>query len=693
MSDVLIVIGSSGFLGTAVTNACLARGRDVVAVDRNPYRGLQRVGVKPIQIDFLTDKLALPTGPVALLAGNSDPRTNRPWQLVLDNAIATARLLPALQGRDVTLVSSIEVYGSAPAPLREDTPLALPVDDDAIAEWCVEAVALATEPCPPWRAAQLCRQLSEVDPGGRWVYALAKRAQELLVSSVVPPQRLTVLRAANVFGIGQDRVVARLARRALAGLPLVVTDNQRTFLPVEDLADSIARGGPPGLVNAGVGHLWLAEVAALVLDELGLPADVDVRPALPGDSSGVVDTRTFQRRVGYLDRGHLTSTMRSFVRRLRDEPADPIEPFLPVVIPPRPERPEVVGERIQATLWSGIVKSGGPWTTALSSELRSRLGVEYDREVIVTSSGTAALRLAILAVAGPGRPGDVAVIPSFTFVATAEVLAQLGYRIRFCDVRRDTWNLDADGVTSALAPGDVRVVVAVDALGAPADYTALNAICRRHGVPLVADSAPSLGGSWQGRPLGTQADAHAFSMSFAKVVSAAGGGGAAVVPIEALSRLRRPVDWIRSATLGEVHAAAALDLVHHLDELTQRRRHVADIYAELESAAPEVVPQRVTPGDEHAWVHWVARFPGVDRDRLAKELDRLGVGTKPYYGPVLHHQSWRGMAEEPRTLTVTDLLAREALALPMSSELSSANAERVFWTVLNVLDELRVAQP
>jgi dTDP-4-amino-4,6-dideoxygalactose transaminase/nucleoside-diphosphate-sugar epimerase len=694
VSDPLIVIGSSGFLGTAVTQACLARGRRVVAVDRSPARNSPRLGVTHVQVDVLTDAFVLPPGPVVLAAGNSDPRTNRPWQLALDNAIATARLLPALHGRHVTLVSSIEVYGTAPAPLTEDTPPTLPMSDDDIAAWCLEAVALAREPCPPWRAAQLCRRLAESDPSGRWVYAIAKRAQEILVASVVPAPRLTLLRSANVFGVGQDRVVARLTRRALAGLPLAVTEIQRTFLALDDLADVIARGGPQGLVNAGTGHLWLPEVAALVLDELGLHADVEVRPAPSGDSAGVVDTRAFRLRVGCVEDDRLTTTMRAFVRRLRDEPTDQIEPCFAVVIPPRPELPEVVGERIAATLWSGIVKCGGPWTSALSSELRTRLGVEYDREVILTSSGTAALRLAILAVAGPGRPGDVAVIPSFTFVATAEVLAQLGYRIRFADVRRDTWNLDADRVAEALAPGDVRVVVAVDALGAPADYTALNAICRLHGVPLVADSAPSMGGSWQGHPVGTQADAHAFSMSFAKVISAGGGGGAAVVPVEALARLRRPVDWIRSATLGEVHAAAALDLVQHLDKLAQRRRHVADVYAELELAVPEVVvPQRVGAGDDHAWVHWVARFVGVDRDRLAKELDRLGVGTKPYYGPVLHHRSWKGIADEPPTLTVTDLLARETLALPMSSELSAADAERIFWSVLTTLEGLRVDQP
>jgi dTDP-4-amino-4,6-dideoxygalactose transaminase/nucleoside-diphosphate-sugar epimerase len=689
LTEPMIVVGSSGFLGSAVVQDCMSRGRAVVAVDRNPLHELPMTGASPVQVDMLTDEVILPAGPVVLLAGNSDPRTSRPWQLVLDNALATARLLPALQDRDVTVVSSIEVYGTASAPLIERSPILLPVSDDAIRAWCTEAVALAGEPCPPWRAERLCRRLAEAAGGGRWVYALAKRAQELMLESVVPAQRLTVLRAANLFGLGQDRVVARLARRALAGLELVVTDNERTFLAVEDLAAAIVTGGPPGLINAGAGHLWLPEVAALVLDELGIDAEITVRPAPTDDSAGLVDTTAFRNRVGGLDDAHLQSTMRSFVRRLRDEPAVPLEPGFPVVIPPRPEHPGLVGERIQATLWSGVVKAGGPWTTALSAELTSRLEVPDDRAVIVTSSGTAALRLAVLAVAGWARPGDVAVLPSYTFVATAEALAQLGYRLRFCDVRPDTWNLDADLVAEALLPGDVRLVVAVDALGAPADYAALNVVCRRHGVPLVADSAPSLGGAWQGSPLGTQADAHAFSMSFAKVVSAAGGGGAAVVPIESLHQLRKPVDWTRSATLGEVHAAAALDLVENLEVLTRRRQTVADIYAELETAAPEVVPQRVAAGDRHAWVHWVARFPGLDRDRLAKELERLGVGTKPYYAPALHKQRWRGLAEASPELPVTDLITREALALPTSSELNATDAERIFWTVLGVLNELR----
>ena len=684
----LTVVGGAGFLGSAIVERCLARGRGVVPVDRAD-RCTPSPGVTAVRADLLTDPLpevlsGLPAGPVVLSAGNSDPRAVRSWQLVLDNAVTTARLLPLLAGRRVTLVSSVEVYGTATGPQHEGTLPELPLDEDALRAWNADLLAIAAQPCPPWRVERLCRRLADADVSGRWVYAMAKRAQELLVADTVPEDRLTLLRVTNLFGPGQDRVVARLARRALAGLPLTVVETRRTFLPVEVLADAVAAGAPAGVFNAGAGCIDLVELAQLVLDELGLDADVRTVAAPTADAVGVVDTTRFEELTG-VGGAHLRDALRSFVRRLRDEPP-PMGPSIPVVVPPRPERPELLADRMQQSLWTGSLK-GGPWGSALTNELRERLELPDTMTVLATSSGTAALRLATVAVAGRAQPGDVAVLPSFTFAATGEYLAMLGYRLRFCDVRPDTWTLDPARLEEALAGGDVRVVVAVDALGAPADYDAVMAVCRRHGVPVVGDSAPSLGGRSRGRPVGTQADAHAFSMSFAKVVSAAGQGGAVVVPTEAVERLRSSVDWTRSTLIGEVHAAAALDQVERLDHLVARRTAVAGVYAELERADPRVVPQRAADGDQHAWVHWVARFPGVDRDRLAKRLEARGIGTKPYYSPVLHRLPWRPFTERAPDLPVTDALHDEALALPMSSELSVGEAERVFWSVLDALSD------
>jgi alcohol dehydrogenase len=247
--------------------------------------------------------------------------------------------------------------------------------------------------------------------------------------------------------------------------------------------------------------------------------------------------------------------------------------------------------------------------------------------------------------------------------------------------------VDASATDAAAAIVDATgggAHLSVDALGAPADYAGLAEVCAEHGVPLVADSAPALGACWQGRPVGTQAPVHAFSLSFAKVVSAAGGGGALVLPASSVDRLRRPVDWTRSAQLSEPAAVAALDLVEDLDTLVRRRRAVAAVYEDMASVA-SVRPQRTGCGDGHAWVHWVARFPAAVRGRLTAALLRDGIGTKPYYAPVLHAHDWAGHAEPADPLPVTDALAPEVLALPMSSEITPGQAERVACAVLSAL--------
>jgi dTDP-4-amino-4,6-dideoxygalactose transaminase/nucleoside-diphosphate-sugar epimerase len=672
-SGAVTVVGGAGVLGSAVARRAVAAGRPVVSLDRTRQVPPRLPGaVEQRELDLLLDPVALPDGLVVLAAGSSDPEPAGPWRLVLDNTVTAARILPALRGRDVVLMSALDV-----GP---------PLDDATIEAWCVELLLLARRPCPPWQVAGLCRELVGADPTGGRALGLALRARELLVRSVVDPGRLTVLRAAEAFGPGQYGTVARLARRALAGLPLTVTDSVRTFVPADDLA-AVALDAEPGTVDAGLADLPLVELAALVLDTLGRDVPVRLAAAAAGGDERV-DTAEFRRRLGVGDgRARLLRELRSFVGRLPDDGGPAFVPALPVVLPPKPRRPDEVAFRTQACLETGAVR-GGPWADRLAGGLRETLELPAESELLLVASGSAALRLAVQATAGPVRPGDVAVLPSFTFAATGEMLAQLGYRLRFCDVRPDTWTMDPVSLTAALAPGDATVVIAVDALGAPADYAALTKVCADAGVPLVGDSAAALGAAHQGRPVATQAAAHSYSLSFAKVVSAGGGGGALVLPAEAVERLRRPMDWLRSVPLVETAAIAALDLLGDLDLLVRRRREVARRYGDIATAAG-VVPQQVADGDEHAWVHWVARFGGVDRDRLAAELLRLGIATKPYYAPPLHWHDWGEYGERAGPLPVADQLGREALALPMSSELSPRQADRVATAVLSALATVR----
>ncbi len=684
-----VILGGAGFLGSALARRLVDDGRRVVVVDQHSEESIRADGRVPRnveyrQLDLLNDRVVLPEGRVIVSHGTSSPRIAHPWELIRANAWTTARLLPALQDRDVVLLSSVEVYGSRAGLLREDTPLSLPATDAEIREWSSGAVDRVRTGDPSWRTSGHCQSLVDADESGRWVYALSKRSQEILIDEFSERARFRLVRVANLFGMGQERVMSRLARRMLAGLPVSVLDVCRTFVSVDDVAVAVADPEGSGLLNAGVGTLSLPEVVEIVRESLGCSAIVNVVEA-QDESSGLVDTTTFNQLIGNADPDRLRHQISKFVCQLRDESPKPLSKVIPVVTPPAPERPDVVSMQIHQALDSGVVKSGGPLSSSLMRELRGSLELTDDRELLLTSSGTAALRLGIVAAVGVASPGEIALVPSFTFAATAEAAAQLGYRLQFCDVDPVTWTLSPTAVAEALGASDIRVVIAVDALGNPADYDSLISVCSAAGVALVADSAPSLGSRYQGSPVGSQADVHAFSMSFAKTVSAGGSGGFLTLPREWLPRLTSRIDWTRSAMLGEVHAAVALDQVHALDRIMRSRTTVAEIYADLAHVFPSVIPQQTCKGATHSWVHWTAAFDVEDRALFCKKLEAFGVNTKPYYAPALHRLPWGDLAVPGVELPVAATLADQAIALPMSSEMTADDADAVLWRVLHTL--------
>jgi dTDP-4-amino-4,6-dideoxygalactose transaminase len=348
-------------------------------------------------------------------------------------------------------------------------------------------------------------------------------------------------------------------------------------------------------------------------------------------------------------------------------------PPIPVVVPPRPVLPDVVADRQQEALWTGRLKPGNRWTAQLTDELRATLNLAEDDTLLATTSGTTALRLGVLSVVGPARPGDVAVLPSFTFRATVDVLLQLGYTLRYVDVDSSGWTMDPTALSRALsAPGAdrVKVVVCVDTFGNPCSYEGLLEACLRRGVPLVADSAAGFGSTYAGEPIGSQAAAHAFSMSFAKVLTAGGAGGAVV--IRGPARTHDVSGWLASSLMTELHAIAALDQLAVLPDLVDRRNAIADVYRRATETLGGVVEQGVATGNRHSYVHWVLCTPA--RQELAESLERDGVQTKPYFpAQHLHHDTGAAVIRLP----VTERLDAQALALPMSSELTARHAARV----------------
>jgi dTDP-4-amino-4,6-dideoxygalactose transaminase len=175
----------------------------------------------------------------------------------------------------------------------------------------------------------------------------------------------------------------------------------------------------------------------------------------------------------------------------------------------------------------------------------------------------------------------------------------------------------------------------------------------------------------------------------AKVVSAAGAGGFAVLPAGSRDRLGQGANWIRSSLMTEPNAVVALDQLPHIDAMLARRSAVAAVYDDFAHTTPGVIAQHVRTGDRHSRVHWVMRCPSpYARDEIAERTHRLGIETKPYYAPPLHRLL--GETVTPATpLPVTETLAREVLALPMSSEMSVSDAERVVAGLRDVLADLK----
>ena len=553
---------------------------------------------------------------VVILPGAARNAARRPWTYLRDTAVLTARLLPLLTDRAVTLASDV----------RADTATKDLSDPSWEAAWTDRIIDLTAGP----HLRDIPLGLADAALYGACLHFASSRPDfETLVGAAARLQE-RILR--------DDRF--RVASLRIVRLPEIHGGGQET-----------------GLTRA-LRHGALSGTSDRSQEIDGVPLSVAVA-ALRDTSPGV---------TGILEGGG-KAQVSEFLRTFRSMEEPLFIPSIEVVHPPLPEAPVKVYSDIQTALETGVLREG-PWSAALRDLLSRILALPSDREVILTNSGTSALRLACTALVPP-RPGitPLAVVPSYTFAATAEFLEQLGFRLAFCDVDPETWTLDPRSLERLLERIGAALVVSVDALGNPADYDALNLVCSAAGVPLLSDSAPALGALYRQDPVGTQADAHAFSFSFAKLVSAAGAGGFAVV--QAGSDLHCRQNWARSSMMGEPNAVMALDQARCLDALVARRQRVAAIYAKAVHDVPEVSVQRVAAGNRHSYVHWVLRIPGRGRrDAVAQVLERLGVHTKPYYAPALH---------DPRreTLPATDALVSEVLALPTSSEMTDQEAADV----------------
>jgi len=335
----------------------------------------------------------------------------------------------------------------------------------------------------------------------------------------------------------------------------------------------------------------------------------------------------------------------------------------------------------------------GPEVFALEADLAAFCGAKH---VISCANGTDALALVLMAK--DVRPGDAILCPSFTFAATAEVVAWLGATPIFVDVRDDTFNMDVAsleaGLRTARENGLRPVgVIPVDLFGQPADYDAIEPFCAREGLWILSDAAQSFGATYKGRKIGTIGEATSTSFFPAKPLGCYGDGGAVFTDSDELAEILVSLrihgqgtdkyENVRVGMNGRLDTMQAAVLIEKLkifpDEIVARDRIARRYNDALRDIT--IVPE-VMEGATSVWAQYTLRIPGFDRGAFQAGLKDKGVPTAAYYPKPLHQQiAYKHHPVAGNGLPVSDRLAHEVISLPMHPYLDEETQDRVIEAV------------
>lgn len=355
-----------------------------------------------------------------------------------------------------------------------------------------------------------------------------------------------------------------------------------------------------------------------------------------------------------------------------------------------------------------VIASGwvaqGPRVARFEEEFAAAMGSPY---AVATSNCTTALHLALV-VAGIGR-GDDVVVPSFSFIATANAPTYVGARPVFADVDALTGDLTAATVEQALTPR-TRAVVVVDQGGVPADLDAIRAVCDPRGIVVIEDAACGAGSAYRGRPVGSGADVTAWSFHPRKLLTTGEGGMLTTANPAWAARARTLREHAMSISaadrqasllapaeeyteigfnyrMTDLQAAVGLVQLGRLPEIVRRRRELAARYSELLAGIPGLRPVAdPTWGTSNFQSYWVEVEPGfgATRERTMEVLAEAGVSARRGIMAAHRQPAYRDVDTGSVPLPVTERLTDSTLILPVYHELTDADQ-------LRVVDALREA--
>jgi dTDP-4-amino-4,6-dideoxygalactose transaminase len=315
----------------------------------------------------------------------------------------------------------------------------------------------------------------------------------------------------------------------------------------------------------------------------------------------------------------------------------------------------------------------GPNVKALEKEVADYHNLSH---AVGVANGTDALLLALRAC--DIGPGDEVITTPFTFIATAEVVATLGAKPVFVDIRPDTFNIDPAKIAAAVGP-KTKAIIPVHLFGHPADMAPIMDIARKHHLKVIEDCAQAFGAKYQGQTVGTFGDAGCFSFFPSKNLGCYGDGGMVVTAAddiaEKISMLRNHGSRERyyhaeigyNSRLDEMQAAILRVKLKNIDTMNEARRHNAALYCSSIRREGVILPVE-TAGNTHVYHQFTLR--AKNRQAIARALSEKDIASAIYYPVALHQQEiFVRMYPASTPLPVSETCSSEVLSLPMFPEM------------------------
>jgi dTDP-4-amino-4,6-dideoxygalactose transaminase len=346
-----------------------------------------------------------------------------------------------------------------------------------------------------------------------------------------------------------------------------------------------------------------------------------------------------------------------------------------------------------------VIESGwvaqGPRVAAFEAAFAEAQQADF---AVATSSCTTALHLALIVV-GVGQSDDV-VVPSFSFIATANAPTYVGARPVFADVDATTGNLTSETVEAALTPA-TKAVIAVDQGGVPVDLDSIRALCDPLGITVIEDAACGAGSTYRGRPAGAGAEITAWSFHPRKIITTGEGGMITTLHQAWADRARRLREHAMSVSAADRHGRvlapsesylevgynyrmtdlqAAIGLVQltRLPEIVRRRRELAEAYTKRIDEIPGLRAVSDPPWGEcnfqSFWLEVKASFPR-SRDELLRRLADADISARR--GIMSSHRQPPYASTAAPSLPVTEWLTDNTLILPLFHQMSESEQARV----------------